>query len=231
MASPQRSRSNASYFKTGPGQYGEGDRFAGLTVPQVRTLARKYRELGIDDTTTLLRSPVHEERLLALMVLVAQYGRGDGATRERIYKLYLANIAYVNNWDLVDSSAAQIVGAHLDGRSKRLLLDRLAASRSVWERRIAVLATFHDIRQGDPEPAVRIAVALLDDRHDLIHKAIGWMLRELGKRCGREHLTGFLDQHAATMPRTTLRYALENFDAKERARYMGMRAAARSTPP
>jgi 3-methyladenine DNA glycosylase AlkD len=226
LADPERAASTARFFKTGHGEYGEGDQFAGLTLPQVRALARKHKDLSVDHAFELLRSPIHEERSLALLILVRQYQRRDHATRDRIYRLYLDNTAYVNNWDLVDGSAEHIVGPQLDGQPKDVL-DNLAASDSVWERRIAMLATFHYIKQGDPAPALHIAEALLQDKHDLIHKAVGWMLREVGKRCGHEHLTRFLDAHAATMPRTALRYALEHFPPDERKRYMGVKAAMR----
>ena len=222
MASPERARTNAWYFKTGPGQYGEGDQFAGLTSPQMRELARKYRDLSIDDALTLLHSPVHEERTLALMILVRHFQKGDDAIRERIYELYLENTAFVNNWDLVDVSAPYIVGPYLAGKPKDILF-RLAASDLVWERRIAMLATSHYIKGGDCALALRIGEALLSDKHDLIHKAVGWMLRETGRRCGRDTLRAFLDKHAATMPRTALRYALEHFDAEERAHYMSLK--------
>jgi 3-methyladenine DNA glycosylase AlkD len=223
-ADSARAESNRRFFKTGPGQYGEGDVFLGLSLPAVRRLTREYRDLAIDDLTALLHSPFHEERLLALIILVQQYKKGDAATRERIYRLYLDNTAWINNWDLVDVSAGYIVGPQLDGGPLDVL-DRLAASGSVWERRIAMIATFHYTMKGDPAPALRIAESLLNDRHDLIQKATGWMLREAGKRCGRHHLTAFLDQHAATMPRTTLRYAIEHLPPEERAYYLGLRKA------
>lgn len=171
----------------------------------------------------LLQSPVHEERLLALDILVDQYAKGSPSTRQAIYDLYIVSTRWVNNWDLVDCSAAQIVGAHLkDGPQQ--VLGTLAASQSVWERRIAMIATFFYIRHGDPQPDLRIAEALLQDRHDLIHKASGWMLREVGKRRGETYLTSFLDQHAATMPRTMLRYAIEQLQLEEQERYLAMKA-------
>lgn len=228
MSSPARARTNARFFKTGPSQYGEGDRFAGLTLGQVHSLRRKYGELTLSDIDDLIHSPVHEERLLALDILVDQYKKGDRATQKAIYEEYLRNTACVNNWDLVDCSAGYIVGAYLQERPKDAL-DRLAASESVWERRIAMIATSHYIKQGDPQPALRIAEALLQDKHDLIHKAVGWMLREVGKRCGAEYLTAFLDRHAATMPRTALRYAIEHLAAEERQYYMALKAKSRET--
>jgi 3-methyladenine DNA glycosylase AlkD len=224
LATPERARSNAWFFKTGPGQYGEGDSFAGLTLPQIRALLRKYRGVSLEDATQLLHSALHEERLLAVLMLVDRYKRAarDPETRRRIYDLYLANTDYVNNWDLVDASAVHIVGPYLQDKPRDVLFE-LARSASVWERRIAVLATFHYIKQGDCSTALQIAESLLSDKHDLIHKAVGWMLREAGKRCGPARLTAFLDRHAATMPRTALRYALERFDPETRQRYMGMK--------
>jgi 3-methyladenine DNA glycosylase AlkD len=231
LATPERAKTNAWFFKTGPGQYGEGDIFAGLSVPQVRTLARKYRDLSLEDTEQLLHSQIHEERLLALMILVGRFKRAkrDAEARKQVYELYLANTAYINNWDLVDASAEHIVGAYLDGRANDVL-SRLAASDSVWERRIAMISTFHSIKQGECSPALQIAEALLNDKHDLIHKATGWMLREAGKRCGRDLLQAFLDRHAETMPRTALRYAIEHFDPDLRRHYMTLKGSrAQST--
>jgi len=229
LASPERAKTNAWFFKTGPGQYGEGDQFAGLNLIQIRSLVRKYRDLSIEDAETLLHSPLHEERLIALLILVQRFKakKTDDATRKASYDLYLANTAYVNNWDLVDASAEHIVGPYLAGKPKDVLF-RLAASDLVWDRRIALLATLHDIKQGDPTLALQVAAALMADKHDLIHKATGWMLREVDKRCGHYHLTAFLDTHAATMPRTALRYALERFPAEERAHYMSLKQRSRT---
>jgi 3-methyladenine DNA glycosylase AlkD len=225
LATPERAKSNAWFFKTGPGQYGEGDQFGGLTLPQVRSLVRKYRDLSLEDAEALLHSPLHEERLLALLILVQRFKakRTDDATRERIYRLYLDNTAWINNWDLVDCSAAYIVGPWLQDRPKNVLF-KLAASDLLWDRRIAVIATFHYIKQGDCTIALQVADALMADKHDLIHRATGWMLREVEKKCGHATLTAFLDQYAATMPRTALRYGLERFQPEERAHYMGLKA-------
>ena len=208
------------FFKTGPGEYGEGDKFLGLSLPAIRAAARTYKDLPLATTIALLRSPWHEERLLALIILVKQYERGTDAQRGAIHRAYLANTRYINNWDLVDSSAQYIVGPHLKG-AKRLLLARLARSRSMWERRIAVLATFAYIKDDDFADALRIAELLLGDEHDLIHKATGWMLREVGKRDERV-LESFLRRHVKRMPRTTLRYAIERFSPRKRAAYMEM---------
>jgi 3-methyladenine DNA glycosylase AlkD len=218
LADPEDARSLQRFFKTGPGEYGEGDRFLGIRVPVLRRLAKEAAALPLEDAEELLRSPFHEERLLALLVLVRVYARGDAALRERIHAAYLANTRYVDNWDLVDSSAEQLVGAHLrDG--DRSLLDRLAASDSLWERRIAIIATFHFIRRGEFADTLRIAGLLLHDRHDLIHKAVGWMLREVGKR-DREAEEAFLREHCRAMPRTMLRYAVERFPEPLRLAYL-----------
>ncbi|MFO0893112.1 MAG: DNA alkylation repair protein [Isosphaeraceae bacterium] len=218
MGSPEAAATAAGFFKTGPGQYGEGDRFLGVRVPALRTLARECRTLPLDQATELLRSEFHEERLLALLILVAQAEKGGPAAKERIYRLYLDQTRLINNWDLVDTSAPAIVGGYLADRSRKPL-DRLARSRSLWERRIAIIATLHFIRRGEFADTLRIAETLLDDREDLIHKAVGWMLREAGKR-DQAVLEGFLDQHASRMPRTMLRYAIERFPAEVRKAYL-----------
>lgn len=233
VARPERAKSNKWFFKTGPGDYGAGDRFLGVTVPQLRTIAREYRNMPLKYVVTLLRSPWHEERLLALLIMVGQYARADASTRQTIHQLYLRNTKAINNWDLVDSSAAQIVGAHLE-QSDRRVLQRLARSNSLWERRIAMIATYHYIRQKDFKDALTIAGLLRRDEHDLIHKAVGWMLREIGKRDRRAE-ERFLEKHAARMPRTMLRYAIEKFPPPLRRRYLSMShrkgAGARSLFP
>lgn len=218
LGSPARAAASLRFFRTGPGEYGERDRFLGLTVPELRALARRHRALPHDDVLALLRSPWHEERLLALLLLVDAFARGDAAGRARITRDYLAHTAHVNNWDLVDASAPQLVGAAVDAADLGLL-DRLARSASLWERRIAIVATLHHTRRGDVRPALHVAARLLGDGHDLIHKAVGWMLREAGKR-DRPALERFLRDHYAQLPRTTLRYAIERFDAAERRAYL-----------
>lgn len=218
LGDPEHARFVAGYFRTGPGEYGEGDRFLGIRVPVLRKLARECRGTPLDEAAALLRSPWHEARLLALLLLVDAYAQGDAQTREAVYALYLANTRYVDNWDLVDSSAPQIVGAHLV-EGDRGVLERLARSGSLWERRIAMLATQHFIRSGDFGTALRIAEMLVDDRHDLIHKAVGWMLREIGDR-DRAAEEAFLRRHHRTMPRTMLRYAIEKFPPDLRQSYL-----------
>lgn len=206
------------FFKTGPGQYGEGDLFRGIRVPVLRNLAKEFQSLPPTEAGRLLGSTFHEDRLLALLILVRLYARGDEATREEIYRLYLRNTRFINNWDLVDSSAEHIVGAHLWDRP-RAPLHRLAKSASLWERRVAVLATFHFIKRGEFLETLALARALLSDPEDLIHKAVGWMLREIGKRDpGAE--AEFLQESYRRMPRVMLRYAIERLPEEQRRRYL-----------
>lgn len=215
------------FFKCGKGGYGEGDVFIGCTVPDQRRVARELGALPLAEVDELLVSRIHEERLTALLILVAQFERARAeAVRRRIFRLYMKRLRYINNWDLVDASAPTIVGGWLCDKD-RTLLDELAAATHLWSRRIAMIATFHFIRQGSAEDALRIAEALLGDRHDLIHKAVGWMLREVGKRVSPAALREFLAKHAGTMPRTALRYAIERLPAAERKRWMRAQPAAR----
>jgi 3-methyladenine DNA glycosylase AlkD len=229
LADPQRAAGMARFFKSGPGEYGEGDVFAGVTVPAVRRVVRAHRDLPLDQVSALLDDAVHEHRLAAVLLLADGYRRaahrGDTATCRAVVEVYLARTDRINNWDLVDASAEYIVGPWwrsqgAPGRRTRL---RLARSTSLWERRIAVLSTFHDIKMGDSGPALEVCAVLLDDREDLIHKATGWMLRELGKRVSRDDLLAFLDEHAAVMPRTMLRYAIERLDPDLRTHYLAAR--------
>jgi 3-methyladenine DNA glycosylase AlkD len=206
------------FFKCGPGQYGEGDAFLGIMVPMLRTLSKEFTPIPVAEAVALLQSKWHEARLLAVMILARKYERGDEAMREEIYRSYLANTHRINNWDLVDASAPNIVGAHLLERDRTVLYN-LAKSESLWERRIAIIATQHFIRHDDFNDTLAIAEILLGDRHDLIHKASGWMLREVGKR-DQAALERFLRKHAKRMPRTMLRYAIERFPPELRARYM-----------
>jgi 3-methyladenine DNA glycosylase AlkD len=206
------------FFKTGPGEYAEGDVFIGVTVPDLRRVCRECRGATIPDILVLLGSAVHEERLLALLLLVEMFRRGTEELKREIYRLYLANTKFINNWDLVDSSAPHIVGAWLFARS-RAPLRRLARSSSLWERRIAIIATQFFIRNGDLEETFRIADLLLQDHHDLIHKAVGWMLREAGNRNPTAERS-YLETRYPRMPRTMLRYAIEKFPEAERRRYL-----------
>jgi 3-methyladenine DNA glycosylase AlkD len=206
------------FFKTGPGQYGEGDTFSGLKVGPLRQLAKDYRDLALAEAEALLHSEIHEGRLLALLILVRAFGRGNEMQRKSIYDLYLRNTAHINNWDLVDASAEHIIGGYLHSRSRKPL-DRLARSNLVWERRVSILATFHFIKKKEFAETLRIAVLLLEDRHDLIHKAVGWMLREVGKRSSPTE-ESFLRLHYKRMPRTMLRYAIERFPEERRQHYL-----------
>jgi 3-methyladenine DNA glycosylase AlkD len=207
-----------SFFKTGPGQYADGDVFIGVTVPELRKACRECADATSDDRLRLLRSPVHEERALALLLMVDAFKRADDDGRRDIYAQYLAHTKYINNWDLVDCSAAAIAGAWLSDRSRRPL-QSLARAKSLWERRIAIVATHHFIRNGDVEETFRIAGILLHDEHDLIHKAAGWMLREAGKR-DPAAARRFLASRYKSMPRTMLRYAIEKFPERERQSYL-----------
>jgi 3-methyladenine DNA glycosylase AlkD len=206
------------FFKTGPGEYGEGDIFIGLRVPQLGSLAQAYIHLRLEDTLELIRSPIHEERLLALLILVRSYKNSDEKVKEKIYRFYLENIRFVNNWDLVDLSAEHIMGAHLFNRSSKPL-EQLAHSKILWDRRIAVMATFHFIKKGQFTLTLSLVESLLGDKEDLIHKACGWMLREIGKRDIRSEEI-FLRLHGKTMPRTMLRYAIEKFPEEKRLRFL-----------
>jgi 3-methyladenine DNA glycosylase AlkD len=213
-ADPKRAKASLWFFKTGKGQYGEGDRFLGMTAAVLRQIALSYRDLRLTDIQLLLRSPIHEHRSAGFQILVAQYERGNDAQRERIFRFYLRHTQCANNWDLVDASAPYIVGEHLKTRP-RDLLDRLAGSKLLWERRIAIVSTLMLIKDGEVEDTFRIAEKLLSDPHDLIHKAVGWALRETGK-VSPDALRAFLQKHYAQIPRTTLRYAIERFPAAER---------------
>ncbi len=218
LADPAIAAHARRFFKTGKGEYGEGDRFLGIRVPALRRIVKDCRGLALPETLPLLHSAFHEERLFALLLLVDRFRRGDAAERAAIYRLYLAHTGCVNNWDLVDSSAPYIVGAYLEDRDRRVLY-RLARSASLWERRIAIIATLHLIRGNRYDDTLKIAGLLLRDEHDLIHKAVGWMLREVGKRNLSAEKT-FLNKHYTVMPRTMLRYAIEKFPPKDRNMYL-----------
>jgi 3-methyladenine DNA glycosylase AlkD len=218
IADPERAKNLSWFFKTGPGEYGEGDRFIGIRVPDLRRLAGKFRDAPADVIAGLLKSPLHEERLLALLVYVDRYKKGSAEERDKIYVQYLANTRYVNNWDLVDLTAGYIVGEHLSERDKAALYI-LARSADLWERRISIIATSAFIKRGEFAHTLRIAGMLLDDKEDLIHKAVGWMLREVGKKDLKEE-EKFLKVHYRNMPRTMLRYAIEKFPEAKRQRYL-----------
>jgi 3-methyladenine DNA glycosylase AlkD len=218
IGNPDIAKHSQSFFKTGPGEYGEGDIFIGIRVPVLRVVAKKYRQLPLPAAEALLSSAIHEERLLALLILVLQFTHGDTAQRSQIFDCYCRNMKFVNNWDLVDSSAHWIVGAWLEVRS-RSRLDNWARSKNLWKRRIAMMSTLAYIKKNDFGDTLRIAETLLHDSEDLIHKAVGWMLREVGNR-DRTVEEAFLKLHYKVMPRTMLRYAIEKFPETLRKRYL-----------
>ncbi len=218
LADADRAKALARFFKTGKGEYGEGDVFLGLRVGDTRRIAKRHSEMGLTDVRKLLGSRIHERRLAALLILVEKFGKADEKEREKIYEFYLKNTKRVNNWDLVDLSAPNIIGAYLMDKDRETLY-KLSRSKSLWERRIAMLATYTFIRKGEYRDALRIAEILLNDKHDLIHKAVGWMLREVGNR-DRDAEERFLKKHYRKMPRTMLRYAIEKLPPKRRAWYM-----------
>jgi 3-methyladenine DNA glycosylase AlkD len=222
FADPEGATARARFFKTGPGEYGEGDVFLGATVPQVRKVLRAHPGLPLAALDDLLASEIHEHRLLAAIAYGQAYSRADAAGRQVIYEHYLARSARLNNWDLVDSSAGYVVGPHLDVVGPGIL-DELAASPLLWDRRIAMLATFHRIMRGESADALHVAELLLADPHPLIHKAVGWMLREVGKRISDSELLAFLDAHAAQMPAVMLSYATERGTPEVRAHYRTLR--------
>ncbi len=228
LANKEKARILQRFFKTENGEYGYGDIFLGVTVPQLRTIARKYSHASERCALSLLKSKIHEERLVALLLLVARFEHGDAKEQEKICALYLTHTSHVNNWDLVDLSADKIVGAYLFRHPKEMgILKRLAGSNSIWERRIAMIATYYFIKNGSSREAFTIARILLRDSHDLIHKAVGWMLRETGKRVSLEEEEQFLEKHAVCMPRTMLRYAIERMPPKTRQYFLDKKMAPR----
>lgn len=215
FGSPERAAGVMRFFKTGKGEYGEGDVFIGCTVPECRLVAKEFRALPLAEVEKLMMSRIHEERAVGLFILVAQFERSPD---RKIFQLYRKRLAFVNNWDLVDLSAPGIVGGWLADKPRGWL----AKSKVLWYRRIAMVATFHFIRRGESKDAIRIAEALVNDEHDLIHKAVGWMLREVEKRASAEALNAFLRKHARTMPRTMLRYAIERLTPAEKKKWMSL---------
>jgi len=217
-ASSEIAAHSSRFFKTGKGEYGEGDKFLGIRVPMTRKYARKFRDAPLAVVRKLLTSNFHEERLLAVIMLADRFNRGDAEARKGIYELYLGHTKYINNWDIVDSSAHLIVGPYLQDKSRKTLYT-FARSNALWERRIAIMATFHYIRQNEFNTALDISELLVNDREDLIHKAVGWMLREIGKRDLKTE-EQFLKKHITGMPRTMLRCAIEKFPEKKRKAYL-----------
>ncbi|OIP57671.1 MAG: DNA alkylation repair protein [Candidatus Levybacteria bacterium CG_4_10_14_0_2_um_filter_36_16] len=220
IANPGKAKILSGFFKTGKGEYGEGDIFLGLTVPQSRKIVFKYKNLSINEVKILLSSKIHEERLIALLILVHNFEKGSDKEKEAAYKIYLQNTQYINNWDLVDLTAPKIVGEWLINKN-RSILTKLARSKNLWERRIAMIATHQFICKNKTEKdTFEIAEILIDDKHDLIQKAVGWMLREVGKRIGQGVEEEFLKKHYKKMGRTSLRYAIERFPEKIRKQYL-----------
>ncbi|MEW8624182.1 MAG: DNA alkylation repair protein [Candidatus Thiodiazotropha sp.] len=218
LASPEIAAKSQRFFKTGKGEYGEGDRFLGIRVPTLRQQARDFQQMSLTQVLRCLKSAYHEERLCALLILVRKFESGDEKLRERIFRHYLDNTRYINNWDLVDSSAYQIVGAYLLTR-ERAILYQLAKSDSLWERRIAMIATYQFIKNQQFDDALAVAELLLLDEQDIIHKAVGWMIREVGNR-DRNRAQRFLNPYYQAMPRTMLRYAIEKFPEPLRQGYL-----------
>lgn len=218
MGDPVKAEHSLRFFKTGPGEYGEGDKFLGIRVPPQRALAKRYRQATREDALNLLTNEYHEARLTALFLLVNLYNKADSRGREQIYNDYLSHVRFINNWDLVDSSALQIVGHFLFDRDRSALYE-LARSEDLWERRISIIASFYFIRQYEFDDTFKISDILLNDREDLIHKAVGWMLREVGNK-SRPAEEAFLNKHYQNMPRTMLRYAIEKFPEELRLAYL-----------
>lgn len=218
LADPEKAKILSRFFKTGRGEYGEGDIFLGVKVPQQRKIARKYASLPLEDIRALMGSKIHEQRLTSLLILVAKFKKADARGKKEIVDLYLKNTGNINNWDLVDSSAPYILGQYLLGKDRSVLY-RLAKSGSIWERRIAMMSTFAFIKNNEFEYALKISAMLIGDEHDLIHKAAGWMLREIGNRDIKAE-EQFLKEYCKKMPRTMLRYAVEKFDEGKRRKYM-----------
>jgi len=219
LAKPTKAVILSRFFKTGKGEYAEGDKFLGVVVPDIRLIAKKYVGLSLSGVEKLIHSPWHEIRLTGLIILTYQYPKSSPAQQKKIYKLYIKSLKYINNWDLVDLTADRIVGQYLRDKDKEVLFT-LSQSPNLWKRRVSIMATFCYIKQGDPTLTYKLALNLLHDPHDLIHKAVGWMLRETGKRCSKQGLVSFLNKHSKDMPRTMLRYAIEHFPKQERMGYL-----------
>lgn len=219
LGSPQKAIAVARFFKSGVGEYGEGEVFLGITLPEQRKVAKQFLGLPMAEVEDLLQSREHEFRMTALIIWVQQFEKSNEATQRGIYQFYLANMRWINNWDLVDVSAAAVVGGWIDGRDHGVL-ERLAVSESLWERRIAIIATHYFVTRGESADALQIADVLKHDSHDLIQKAVGWTLREVGKRCGQDVEAGWLAHRYQIIPRTMLRYAIEHFEPERRQAYL-----------
>ena len=218
LANPEIAEHSQRFFKTGKGEYGYGDKFLGIRVPIIRRAVKKYKLTPLKTTEKLLHSEFHEVRLFALLLMVFKFASNNTDKQEKIYNIYLNNTLYINNWDLVDTTAHHIIGKHLENKN-RTILYKLSKSDLLWERRIAILSTFHFIKKNDFKDTLSISMQLLKDEEDLIHKAVGWMLREVGKRSLTDEVK-FLKVHYQEMPRTMLRYAIEKFSKEERQKYL-----------
>lgn len=224
-SNPQKASITGRFFKTGKGQYGEGDIFVGATIPEQRIIAKKFKDLSLLEVEALLNQKIHEFRLTALLILSLQFEKGNLDEQKKIYNLYIKNIDNVNNWDLVDLSAPKILGEYLSKRPKKELCDvltKLSDSHSLWHNRIAILATYPILKAGNFTHIKLLAKKLMNHPHDLIHKALGWMLREVGKK-DEKALVEFLDKYTTQMPRTMLRYSIEKFPEKKRKYYLGLK--------
>jgi len=217
---PEKAKILSRFFKTGKGEYGEGDIFWGITVPKIRIIAKEYKDLPLKEIQEVLKSDIHEIRLTALLILTYKFPKATPEEQKQVVDLYLKNTKYINNWDLIDLSAPKIIGEYLlDKPKERKILATLAKSNSLWEKRIAILSTFTFIKNYQFEDALKISEILLNDKHDLIHKAVGWMLREIGKK-DQKIEESFLKKYHKNMPRTMLRYAIERFSDEKRKFYM-----------
>ncbi len=218
FANPEKARIHQKFFKTGKGEYGEGDVFLGVVVPDSRKIAKKYKDIELKELETLLNSKIHEERFVSLLILIDKFEKQDEEKKQEVVDFYLENLKNINNWDLVDVSAHKILGSYLFNKNRKILYN-LAASKNLWEKRISVIATLYFIGRNDFSDTLKISEVLLKDKHDLIHKAVGWMLREVGKR-DLQVEEDFLKKHYKKMPRTMLRYAIEKFPEEKRQKHL-----------
>lgn len=221
LSNPERAKHSQRFFKTGKGGYAEGDIFLGIRTPVTKEIAKRYRNLSLSDVTKLLQNKIHTYRSIALRILIHKFEKGTGEVRKKIFDLYIKNTKFVSNWDLVDISAPKICGAYLLDKNRKILY-KLARSKNLWEKRIAIISTFAFIRNNDFKDTLKISEILLNDSHDLIHKAVGWMLREVGNR-NKKVEEKFLNKYALKMPRTMLRYAIEKFPEKHRQYYLKLK--------
>ena len=219
VSSSEKAKKNAWFFKTEKGQYGYGDKFIGVTMPEQRVVAKKYQDLTLNDLEKLLASPIHEERSVALIILSKQFEKGDDKKRDEIFEFYVSHSRHINNWDLVDGSAPRIVGEYLLDKKITLLI-MYAKSGDLWEKRISIISTFAFINKGRTKETYQIADLLLDEKHDLLQKAVGWMLRETGKRISKKNLENYLKTRYKKMGRTALQYTIEHFPKEERQKYL-----------